>query len=132
MITGQKTLRTQKKMHFNTATISFNDESENAYEHVEDLLNKITIAKSEAVKYVQGEYAPDPQMSMFEEPVTHVQIAAPEKKLWGSANPEAMERVAAMGTENEDEVLEKFAEKKPRRSKKVPQSATNPSGEAVE
>lgn len=76
IITGLKTLRTGKKMMFNTPLVRLNDESANAYEYVDDLVEKLADVKSEAAKYIGGKFAPDPQQSLFEneKPVTKALI----------------------------------------------------------
>lgn len=64
ILTGQKTLKDGKKAGFNTPTLRFNDESENAYPHLEVLQKAIEVCKDEIRKYLNGEHAPDPQQKL--------------------------------------------------------------------
>lgn len=61
ILTGQKTLRSGKKVGFNTPIIRFNDESETAYEHIDILDKAIDTCKDEIRKYLNGEHEADPQ-----------------------------------------------------------------------
>ncbi len=64
ILTGQKTLVDGKKANFNTPIMRFNDESENAYQHLEELQTAISVCKDEIRKYLNGEHAPDPQQKL--------------------------------------------------------------------
>lgn len=133
-ITALRTLRTGKKMMFNTPFINFNDESEDAYAHIEDLLLKIRKVQAEAKEYMSGKYAPEPQqeiefpddLGINDKSKTVIKVMPEQGKgFLSQANPEAMERVAEMGLETQ---TEKPKDKKGNGKKRVAQSANNPSG----
>lgn len=60
ILTGHKTLSSGKILGFNSPIIRFNDESENAYPHIEELEAAIEMCKDEAAQYLNGAYADDP------------------------------------------------------------------------
>lgn len=61
ILTGHKTLLAGGILGFNTPIIRFGDESENAYPHMEELEAAIEVCKEEAIQYLNGAYAEDPQ-----------------------------------------------------------------------
>lgn len=64
ILTAQKTLKTGKIVGFNTPTIRFNDASDNAYPHLDELATCVTECKTQLRKYLNGEHAEDPQLKM--------------------------------------------------------------------
>lgn len=64
ILTGQKTLRTGKKMSFNTPQTNLNAEGEGAYVFIDDLWEKLREAKKQASLYLGGYYAVDPQLPL--------------------------------------------------------------------
>lgn len=64
ILTGQKTLRSGKKVGINTPVIRFSDESPEAYEHLEILEADIRRCEDESRKYLNGEHAPNPQQKL--------------------------------------------------------------------
>lgn len=133
-ITAMRTLRTGKKMLFNTPFISFNDEGENAYEHIDHLLHVIEKATGEAREFMNGKNAPDNQqeiefpddLGIKDKTKTVIKVLPGKGKgFLPPADPEAMKRVAEMGADNQ---TEKPKDKKGNGKKRVAQSANNPSG----
>lgn len=67
ILSARKTLKTGKTMGFNTPVQHFEDPSENPYPFCDNLVECIDTCKSELTKYLEGKFAPDPQISMFTE-----------------------------------------------------------------
>ena len=64
ILTGHKTLSSGKILGFNTPTIHFEDDSENAYPHMGKLVSCIETCKDEIRAYLNCEYAEDPQTKL--------------------------------------------------------------------
>lgn len=61
ILSARKTLKSGKTMGFNSAKIMFNDESETAYEFVEDLEQSIGLCKDELRNFLDGKHGDDVQ-----------------------------------------------------------------------
>lgn len=64
ILTAQKTLKSQKILTFNTPTVRFNDESENAYPYLNELQSCIAVCKERVRDYLNGQHADDPQTKL--------------------------------------------------------------------
>jgi hypothetical protein len=64
ILTGAKTLKNGKALIFNTPITRFEDQSENAYDYTNDLLESIETARVEIQKYLDGHHATDPQQEL--------------------------------------------------------------------
>lgn len=64
IISAQKKLKSGKTLGFNTPTTRFESEGDGAYEFIDDLATCIDFCKSELKEYLNGKYAPDPQLQM--------------------------------------------------------------------
>lgn len=67
IITASKSLKTGKRLGFNTPICGLFDTSEKAYQFVEYLEECVSVLKKEFAEYLAGKYAEDPQGSLFAE-----------------------------------------------------------------
>lgn len=162
-ITGTRLLPNGKAFNSNTPYYKFEESDQTRYTFMDELLEDLRSLEYELQQYVSGsKLGNEPQLNMFEPPVTNMQIAEPEKPVFKTdtqglhdvteeyfelnnnrdkpakilpADADAMARVAAGGIEDA-EVLEETpnetSKKKTTRKKKVPQSAAAPGGEVEE
>lgn len=64
VISGNSKVSSGKVWGFNTFTIRFNDQSENAYQFMDDLKSAIKLVQDEAVKYLNGNFGPEAQQKL--------------------------------------------------------------------
>lgn len=65
ILSARKTLKTGKTMGFNTPIQHFEDPADNPYPFCDNLLECISKCKSELKQYLEGKFAPNPQLDMF-------------------------------------------------------------------
>lgn len=65
ILSARKTLKTGKQMGFNTPIIRFEDPSDDPYPFAENLEGCIEKCKDELTRYLNGKFAPDPQLPLF-------------------------------------------------------------------
>lgn len=68
---ARKTLKMGEAMSFNTPVIKLEDKSEDAYPFTKNLAICIDACKDELTKYLDGKFAPDPQIVLFPDEKTH-------------------------------------------------------------
>jgi len=78
-ISGYKILRSGKIFTTSTPLTKF-DQGEDGYDHIDNLISALDSAKSEVRKYLEGKYADDPQLDLFDDKSkTVVEVLEPEE-----------------------------------------------------
>lgn len=120
IITGQKTLKSGKVMGFNTPVTRFADDSDNAYQFMEELQSAIDECCDRLIDYLNGKYGNpiQPELGFEKEEVINKVQVLPDLTKVPDLDPEPQ-----IPSFNDDEKVTKSSRKR------KPQTPANPSGE---